>query len=118
MLPKKNRVDKKTIKKIFEKGKTLNSLNLTLKFIITQNNKKQINFITPKKISKKVVLRNLLRRRGYFVLKKYFRNFPNGFLAIFIFGKKSIKIFGLKKNKKYNPILNLENEIKKILDQI
>jgi len=106
MLPKKNRVDKKTIEKIFKEGKFVGSPNLTLKFLITNRDKNQISFITPKIVSKKAVKRNLLRRRGYAVLEKYFNKFPAGFLGVFIF-------------KKYQDnILIIENEIKNILSKI
>lgn len=105
MLPKKNRVDKKTIEKIFKKGKFVNSLNLTFKFIKT-NGERRISFITPKTISKKAVIRNSLRRRGYIILKKYFNKFPIGITGVFIF-------------KKYqDDVLIIENEIKNILNKI
>ncbi len=106
MFPKKNRADKKTIEKIFKEGKFVNSPNLTLKFIKTFNNKKQISFITPKTLSKKSVVRNSLRRRGYIILKKYFNTFPAGFFGVFIFRKRQ------------DNILILENEIKSILNKI
>ena len=41
-----------------------------------------------------------------------------GFVGAFIFGKKSAEVFGGRKNKKYNPIQNLENEINNILSKI
>lgn len=118
MLSKKNRADKKTIERIFREGLFVSSPNLTFKFIKTNDNKKQISFITPKTASKKAVFRNLLRRRGYFVLRNYFNKLPNGLLGAFVFGKKSNGIFGGKKNKTHNPIANLDNEIKIILNKI
>ncbi|MFA6586134.1 MAG: ribonuclease P protein component [Candidatus Paceibacterota bacterium] len=118
MFPKKNRNDRKTIEQIFKSGRFVNSSNLTFKFVKTNDNQRKISFITPKTVSKSAVVRNLLRRRGYAVLKKYFETFPIGFIGVFVFGKKSKEIFGGKKNKTYNPILNLENEIKIILNKI
>ena len=118
MLPKKNRADKKLVEKIFQEGKFINSPNLTLKFIKEKILVPQISFITPKSVSKKAVERNLLRRQGYFILKKYFHKFPVGFSGVFIFGKKSMEFFGGRKNKKRNPIKNLEDEIKNILNKI
>ena len=119
MLPKKNRLDKKIVENIFKNGSFVNSSNLTLKFISNKNTTPpRFSFITPKTASKKAVVRNLLRRRGYTVLKKYFKNFHNGFVGAFVFGKESVEVFGGRKNKTYNPILNLENEIKNILSKI
>jgi len=106
MLPKKNRLDKKTIEKIFKEGKFISSSSLTLKFLMPQEKKRQMSFIVPKNVAKLAVKRNLLRRKGYVALEKYFKNFPIGFLGVFIF-------------KKYqDDILILENEIKNILSKV
>lgn len=118
MLPKVNRNNRKDIEQIFKSGRFVNSLNLTLKFKKISNNKKAISFITPKTVSKKAVVRNLLRRRGYAVLKKYFDEFPVGFMGVIIFNKKSAEIFGGRKNKTFNPINNLDNEIKILISKI
>lgn len=106
MLPKRNRLDKKTIEIIFKKGKFVVSPSLTLKFLIVKENRKQISFVVPKTVSKKAVDRNLLRRRGYIALNKCFKDFPIGFLGVFIF-------------KKYQDnVLILENEITNIFSKI
>lgn len=118
MLLKKNRADRKAVEKIFKEGKFVNSQNLTLKFIKTESVYPQISFVAPKTVSKKAVIRNLLRRRGYAVLKPYLNTFPAGFTGIFVFGKKSKDIFGGKKNKTTNPIQNLNEEIKVILSKL
>ena len=119
MLPKTNRADKKAIERIFKEGRFISSPNLTLKFINSKSPEtSKISFISPKTTSKKAVVRNLLRRRGYAVLEKHFDSFPSGLLSAFIFGKKGEKVFGGRKNKDYNPIQNLENEIKIILNKL
>lgn len=107
MLPKKSRADKKTIEMIFKKGKLLNSSDLIFKYIVTgQTSIPHISFIAPKGVAKLAVKRNLLRRRGYAVLKKYIRQFPTGLVGVFIF-------------KKYqDDVLIIENEIKIILHKI
>ena len=105
MLPKKNRVDKKEIEKIFKEGRFVNSANLSLKFIIGVGERK-ISFIVPKNVAKLSVNRNLLRRHGYSALEKYISRFPNGLVGVFVF-------------KKYqDDILIIENEIKKIFSKI
>jgi len=128
MLPKINRADKKTIEKIFSIGKFVNSPNLSLKFFVSYDDKKnfllgkkmspQIAFITPKTISKKASTRNLLRKRGYAVFRKYLNTIPSGFSGVFIFSKKSERVFGGRKSRIFDPISNLENEIKIILNKI
>ena len=106
MLPKKNRLSKKTIEKIFEEGKFISFPNLALKFLAVRGKEKQTSFIVPKNIAKLAVRRNSLRRKSYVILEKHFNEFPAGFLGVFIF-------------KKYqDDILILENEIKNILNKI
>ena len=119
MLPKKNRTDKKTVEKIFQKGTFMGSTNLVLKYV-KENNQEipQISFIAPKGVAKKAVNRNQLRRRGYSILKKYIAYFPSGFSGTFIFGKNSLMLFGGEKTKIKNPNQNLENEIKIILKRL
>ncbi len=106
MLPKKNRAEKKSVERVFKEGKFINSGHLTFKFLNTGTQEKKISFIVPKNVAKLAVQRNLLRRLGYFLLKKYFPNFPLGTLGVFVF-------------KKYpKDISMLENEIKNILSKI
>jgi ribonuclease P protein component len=119
MLPKKNRADKKTIEEIFKKGRFVASSNLTLKYIKTDPLLPfNISFVVPKTVSKSAVIRNLLRRRGYNVIKKYLKHFSPGFKGVFVFGKKSNEFFGGTKTNMYNPMLNLENELRFILNKL
>jgi len=107
MLPKKNRVDKKSVDLLFKKGSFVASPNFTFKFILINNSlQPRISFIIPKNIVKLAVKRNLLKRKGYSALKKYINQFPLGILGVFVF-------------KKYqDDILIIENEIKDILIKI
>jgi ribonuclease P protein component len=118
MFPKKNRVSKKAFEVVLKKSRLVSSPNLTLRFTINQDSPPRISFVAPKAVVKKAVGRNQLRRRGYTILQKYINQLPTGFLGIFFFGKKSIGNFSGRKNKNYNPIQNLEYEIKNILDKI
>src|SRR5258708_29095457 len=98
MLPKKNRLSRKDIDRIFKEGNFLNSSNLTFKFIKnTAGSVSRISFIAPKSAAGKAVKRNLLRRRGYAALKKHINKIPHGLHGAFIFGKRSLNIFGLRK---------------------
>ena len=107
MLSKKNRTNKKTVEQIFKEGRFLNSPTLTFKFILTNKiTLPRISFIAPKNIAKLAVKRNLLRRHGYGVLKKYIHNFPAGLIGVFVF-------------KKFEDNVSiLENEIKTTLNKI
>lgn len=106
MLPKKNRVNTKEVARIFKEGKFLVSSSLTFKYLKNHHKEVKISFIAPKNVAKLAVARNLLRRRGYAVLKKYLDQFPAGLAGVFIF-------------KKYQDDISvLEYEIKNILAKI
>lgn len=113
MLPKNTRLNKNDVEILFKKSFFSNSQNLTLKFLNNHSIFPKITFITPKNVSKLAVKRNYLRRKGYRVIRKYLKSFPRGFIGAFIFGKKSLEVFGLKNNTQ-----ELENEIKTILNKI
>jgi ribonuclease P protein component len=106
MLKKANRADKKTVEKIFQKGKFINSQLFTFKFLILPATFKKISVLAPKNVAKLAVQRNLLRRRGYVALKKYLSSFPAGVAGVLIFKKYQDDIF------------LIENEIKTILSKI
>jgi len=113
MLPKKNRVSTKEVDKIFKacppngrEGKFVISPNLTFKYLKNDDKSVKISFLVPKNIVKLVVKRNLLRRRGYSALEKFFKFSPSGIVGVFVF-------------KKYqDDITILENEIKTIFSKI
>lgn len=86
MLLKKNRVDRKSIEKIFKTGRFVNSPNLSFKFIINKDKiERRISFVVPKSVSKNAVKRNFLRRHGYFILRKHLADFPLGVNGVFLF---------------------------------
>lgn len=108
MLPKKNRVDTKTVEKIFQIGRSYHSPTLHFRFIKEQgdSNGVRISFIAPKSVSKLAVKRNLLRRLGYSVIKKYLKDFPPSTAGVFVF-------------KKYEKDVSiLESEVKNIIDKL
>jgi ribonuclease P protein component len=106
MLPKKSRIDTKLIEKIFKTGTFVGSGALGLKYFLDNTNTPpRVSFVVPKKIEKRAVRRNYLKRRGYLILEKYFNEIPNGFFGVFIFNKTITTI-------------EIENEIKKILNKI
>ena len=84
MLPKKNRVDKKTLTRIFKEGKSISSSFLTFKFMRGSAGKR-VSFTAPKTVAKLATKRNLLRRRGYQALEKHFKNMPDNIKGVFIF---------------------------------
>jgi ribonuclease P protein component len=118
MLPKKNRANKKEVTQIFQGGKSVFVGHLGVKYLKKVFSERKISFVVSKAVAKRATDRNLLKRRGYAVLEKHFKDLPPDFSAAFIFDKQSLEFFGGRKNKKHNPIQNLENEIKTILHRI
>ena len=116
MLPKKNRLDTKTVERIWKEGRFVNSPNITFKFIKTKGETK-VSFISPKTASKSAVLRNLLRRRGYRAIEPYMSKLT-GFTGAFVFGKKSLTQFGAKGPKSKEMMKNLDQELKFIVDKL
>ena len=82
MLPKANRVDKKTIDQIFTQGRFLSSATLHFKYLKT-GSRPRISFIAPKSMAKLAIKRNALRRLGYAALEKTAP--PGGIAGVFIF---------------------------------
>ena len=119
MLPKKNRAKTEEIENIFKKGYFLNSNNLTLKFILTkEDTEPKVSFLTPKSTSKKAVVRNRLRRRGYEAIKSFLSLLPAGFVGAFVFGKKSEEFFGGRQEKRQTSKENIKIEIETILNKL
>jgi ribonuclease P protein component len=107
MLPKKNRVDKKSVGLIFKKRSFIVSPSFTFKFILSNTHfQPRISFIAPKNIAKLAVKRNLLRRKGYSALEKHINQFPLGIMGVFVFKK-------VEEN-----VSKIEDEIKNILNKV
>ena len=119
MLTKHSRATTKVVEQIFQKGRFVNSPNLTLKYIFNPDSKTvQVSCVAPKTVAKNAVKRNLLRRRGYRALEKYMKNFPAGIQAALVFGKNGLSVFGGSKTSTHDPITTLQKEIEIILHKI
>ena len=85
MLPKKNRLNKKEVEFIFKKGKTHKEGFLLLKIIkYKELPYSSFSAVVPKKISKKAVERNKIKRRIRESLRKKLSQIQPGFKGIFI----------------------------------
>jgi len=118
MLPKKNRANKKTIDLIYKKGKTIFSPVLVLKYLKNTAPDKKISFLVSRAVARRAVKRNLLKRRGYVVLEKYFSKIPVGFYGVFVYGKDSLRFFGEKGKNRNLSIENLSKEIENLINKI
>ena len=107
MLPKKNRVDTKGVKRVFLAGKFINSPLVSFKYVLENNRlPSRISVVAPKTVAKRAVDRNSLRRRGYQALKKYLNKFPIGLVGVLVFKKPP------------GSVSEVEKEIENILTKI
>ncbi len=107
MLAKKNRASTKIVEKVFKTGKFINSQFLSFKYMLNKGvSDRKISFLAPKNIAKIAVKRNALRRLGYRVLKQYVNEFPAGIEGVLVY------------KKPLNTAVEVENEIKNILNKI
>ncbi len=107
MLPKKNRLDTKTVDAVFKMGSFINSPSLSFKFTKKSGSTPpQISFMAPKSLIKQAVGRNRLRRQGYSILEKHINSFPVGLVGVFIFKKSPVTQ------------QDIENDVKNVLNKI
>lgn len=93
MLPKHKRLTKKEFNEVFEKGQPIHSDFLFGKVLKTKKpTDSKFSVSVPVKVEKKAVKRNLLRRRGYVILKNTLENIKNDFKIIIILKKGAEKL--------------------------
>ncbi|MDD2757140.1 MAG: ribonuclease P protein component [Candidatus Pacebacteria bacterium] len=104
MLPKENRLKKKKeFEAIFENGRTIKGRNIIVKYLGNGLGYAKVGFIVSKKVSKKAVERNKIKRQLREVVKK--TDLKRG-LSIIIIALSSIK--GV-------PYSEIESDIEKTL---
>ncbi len=85
MLPFENRIKKrKDFERILKKGKLLHSEILTIKFLDNDLNRTRFGFVVSKKISKKAVTRNTVKRRLREQIRLKLTKLKKGFDVIII----------------------------------
>lgn len=111
MLSKKQKVER-SLFLFLKKAKFFQSKNISLKVYYNNNtnNKTKFSFIVSKKVLNKANKRNLLKRRGYFIVNGI-KNIQKGVVCVFYF-KKNINTLSYKEIKE--EILNLLREAKLI----
>lgn len=88
MLPKKNRMNKKTFDSVFKDGFVVHSPIFMFKYKNSSDNLGHFAFVAPKTVAKNAVKRIFLRRKGYNSLKN--KDLP-AISGIFIY-KKGVDI--------------------------
>ena len=112
MLPKRQKVPRRLFIEALTKGRSIHSKYLSLRFLKSKELKQsRFSFIVSSKVSKKATVRNLLKRRGYYIVRKNKKNISDQFIFLFFFSAKSGSAFGGKKTKTTDPFKELEREI-------
>ena len=108
MLPSKRRIRKKEFSYILLNTKRFNSTHLLLSIAGFEQEQEKLSrfaFSVSKKVAKRSVDRNRLRRRGYSIISKYISDIKSGYFFVFSFKKGSEKI----------TFIDLEKEILELL---
>lgn len=96
MFSQKERVNKDIFPAILKIGRTINSDNLSLRYIenkdVSAGLKNRYTFVVSAKVSKLAVVRNLLKRRGRYIIRKNKDKIKTSFNCVFFFKPGSVKL--------------------------
>ncbi len=84
------------LKTILKEGRTIHLGNLSLKYLEVQKpsveQKNRFRFVVSAKVAKQAVLRNLLKRRGRYIIRKFSEKIRPSFFGMFFFKSGSIEL--------------------------
>lgn len=80
MLSKNKRIPRKLFKPLLESKKYLNSQNFSLRMVSA--NEVRVAVSVSKKVSKKAVVRNKIRRRAYSIVREFIPQLSNKFFLL------------------------------------
>jgi len=90
MLSFKNRLKKeKDFKRVFDYGKSISSDLISVKYLINEMENSRVGFIVSKKVSKKAVLRNRIKRVLRESVRKEIKQLNRGYDIIIIARRKT-----------------------------
>jgi len=93
MLSKKNKIKRAYFPSNSKKGIVFQSVYASLS--LQKQTKEPLikfSFVVSSKVSKKAVLRNKLKRRGYYVIKKFLPSIKPGYFVVFFLKKDIVGI--------------------------
>ena len=114
MLKKKYKIKKTAFLEIISKGKTFHSSHITLRVLrkkAGEHNDPLFSFVVSSKIARNATDRNLLKRRGYAIIKKIFNTISKRNYAYAFFLKKGVVAPSFKEMEKEISILLKKAEI-------
>lgn len=113
MLSKKRRAEKSLFPRVLSKSKSFYGKNMTVRVFLLnspdKNSKSKFSFVVSKKVSNKAVKRNLLKRRGYSVVKDIKTQINEGFVCVFFFKTTTINLSYIELKKEITFLLKKSN---------
>ncbi len=99
MLPKKERIKREEMEDVLSKGALKHSRLFSVRVMKKDVPLSQYSFVVSKKVAKLAVTRNLLRRRGYSIVKELQSRIVPGFTIVFFYkkGADTVEFSELKK---------------------
>jgi len=91
MLPKHKKIPRKLFKNILTRGKIFHSANTTLRIKKNDSNNTVFSFVISKKVVKKSVERNKLKRQGYSIIKEFLDKIKSSYSYVFFLKKQDVK---------------------------
>lgn len=92
MLPKNQRVQQSAFLEVLKGGKSVYAPYLTLKFLKgKQRQESKFSFVVSRAVTKKASDRNLLKRRGYYIIRKHKEDIIDSVTATFFFKRAGVK---------------------------
>ncbi|MES2087936.1 MAG: ribonuclease P protein component [Patescibacteria group bacterium] len=104
MIPSNRKVGTRLFKDILEKGKSFHSESFSLRTVSLGSQPARFSVVVSKKIEKRAVQRNFMKRRMYALIRPYLSKAKSGLQAVFFLKKKIAK----------DPIEKLKTEIEAV----
>ncbi len=110
MLAVKNRIHGRNVfLRIFKSGKTIRSKYMNLNYSPIRGKHFKVAVIVSRKVSKKAVIRNRIRRRIYELIRQEFTDYANGYNLIFTVFSNELAVLKTSELKKI-----IEDILKKV----
>ncbi len=108
MLPKKYRIDKKSLEEVVKKGKKISSQHLFVKTLLINRENPLFGIIVLSGVAKNAVTRNKMKRRARHIVLKIIPEIPKGLAAVVFLGKDSDKLTFKELEKEINDIFSIQ----------
>ena len=105
MLPKKHRLTRAEVEHLVRHGAAYHSPHLTLRALPREDSNYHFGFAASRKVSLLAVVRNRLRRQGYFAVESFLRARPLSLNGIFYFKRGSSELSRVEVEREVHTLL-------------